>query len=68
MPVFNWADEPTKSENYLGPFRCSDSDLSCEGQADVRPSENSSMSLFTPFEYFEEEEQTFFPLYSFCIY
>ncbi|XP_036697174.1 probable E3 ubiquitin-protein ligase HERC1 isoform X1 [Balaenoptera musculus] len=37
MPIFSWSDAPTKSENFLEPFRCSDSDLSYEGQADVQP-------------------------------
>jgi len=55
MLIFNWANEPTKSENCLGPFRCPDSNLSYEGQADVQLSENSSTYLFTPFQYFEEE-------------
>jgi len=36
MLIFNWANEPTKSENCLGPFRCPDSNLSYEGQADVQ--------------------------------
>lgn len=55
MLIFSWADEHTKSENFLEQFRCSDSDLSYEGQADVQPSENSFMCLFIPFQYFEEK-------------
>ena len=55
MPIFSWADEPTKCENFLEQFRCSDSDLSYEGQADVQPSENFSMCSFIPLQYFEEK-------------